>query len=227
MDAAELRRQKILRNSSRRMELLMGIKNQGENSQPEPVAVIKPPLLVQTSKEPVSTSSSLQTVNNNHPLTHSPTENLVQRKKPSILFTKPVSESDLTSGGQIKISSDENINGNCKFNGYSNNEIAIMFLLAFATSLLFYFEQSAFINESALLPFVTFELGHLLLHFKSLPSTGSQFQMFQTLLRLCGIPQRSLTNLMTVFNFLFILVDNFAIYLFSFVVVNLFLGICL
>ena len=55
---------------------------------------------------------------------------------------------------------------------------------------------------------------------KKQQSTNPQFQMFKTLLGLCGISQKSLKNLMIVFNFLFILIDHFVIYIFCLVLVN-------
>lgn len=45
------------------------------------------------------------------------------------------------------------------------------------------------------------------------------------MLCLCGISQKSLKNLMTVFNFLFILIDNFVIYLLTLIAFNLLFSI--
>ncbi len=75
-----------------------------------------------------------------------------------------------THDGRIVINKvDEEANAACKFNGYSNHEILIMFLIALLTCLLFYFRNSQLIYHNALLPFFSFEIGHLIFHFKCLP----------------------------------------------------------
>ncbi len=46
-----------------------------------------------------------------------------------------------TNDGRIKINNiEEDTNARCKFNGYSNKEIAIMILIACLTNILFFFQ---------------------------------------------------------------------------------------
>ena len=183
MDAAELRRQKILRNGNRRMELLLGktwspqnISTQQEERldfiliigmKQDPAGaeqpIIKQPLLVSSSQ----TSSQIandtpasffaDTTTFPEQLTNTvPVQRRVQ--KVSILFTKPVApnNSDLAHG-QIRINGNEtNAKGQCRFNGYSDNEIVIMFLLAFFTSMLFFFDQSYYIGQVSFLKLLLF-----------------------------------------------------------------------
>lgn len=156
MDAAEQRRQKILRNSNRRMELLLGMKQHQPmgSDQQQQLPVIKQPFLVQTStnKDTSSTSSfnenEMISALSEQPKVTTTNSVPVQRKKGSILFTKPSDAADLSTG-QIRINGSDTaaLSGHCRFNGYSNNEIIIMFLLAFLTCMLFFFDQSYYIGQ--------------------------------------------------------------------------------
>jgi len=201
-DAAELRRQKILLNGEKRLEMLLGIKN-SETSATD--------ITNDSVKEVHLTHLSTRLI---EPEIVQPPIEIIQTKRSSIVadVASPTTETPII-----------NDKFKCQFTGYSNLEIMIIFSLAIITTLLFYFEKSDLIYQNALLPFVTFEIAHLILHFNCLPATSTQYQMFITLLRLCGIPQTSLKNLLTTLNFLFILNDNFVIYLFCFIICNMLL----
>lgn len=159
MDAAEQRRQKILRNSNRRMELLLGMKQDsglGTDQQQQQQPVVKQPLLVQTStnKDTSSTLNGNEMLSTSYEPKASTSSVPVQRKKGSILFSKPNETADLSTG-QIRINGSDTAalnSGQCRFNGYSNNEILIMFLLALFTCMLFFFEQSYYIGQVGCVP---------------------------------------------------------------------------
>ncbi|CAF0766565.1 unnamed protein product [Brachionus calyciflorus] len=236
-DAAELRRQKILKNSEKRLQLLMGVKNSenqiklGETVEPnESLRTRRVDETVSIGNKNNSNSTEINqlndhakeisdlTINNNNNIPNSKL-NLINEK--SLIDDYEESESDVLN--QNKKSNLPN-DLSYKFNGYSNIEILILFSLACFTSILFYLDFSQIINHNVLLPFFTLELGHLAFHLKYLPAKSSQFQLFHSLLQLCGISQRSLKNLMIALNFLFILIDNFVIYILSFVLINLILN---
>jgi len=225
-DAAELRRQKILRNKERRLELLLGIKNSNGDTDLPSIN------LMSCSSETTHFSSTLPSKTETVTLLEngssiSSNSSTVRRASVSIgtntsttwlKQTKVAAAANTSTVNKTPLdSSNESILTRCRFTGNSNLEVLINFLIAFTTTLLFYFQKSDIIYHNVLLPFATFELAHLIFHFKCLPSTSSQFQMFVTLLTVCGIPQTSLKNLMTTLNFLFILIDNFVIYMFCFI----------
>lgn len=74
--------------------------------------------------------------------------------KPSILFNKPIDKEKTQDFGKLsRLNNDRLLGTNnevdmsskCKFNGYSNKEITIMFLIALMTSLLFFFDKSQYL----------------------------------------------------------------------------------
>jgi len=110
---------------------LAGVKQSLNSIDDQPA--VKQPLLVKTSKP--------QQVQSGADLANEPPV-LVQRLKPSILFNKPASERDQSPGIQSELPP---LNAQCTFIGYSNKEILLMFMLAFMTSCLFFFDLSRFI----------------------------------------------------------------------------------
>ena len=136
LDAAELRRQKILKNSQNRLNLLMGVKNENSEATPSETA----------SPSADSTPISASTTPNEEPATHhqEPTHRrnrIGDTTERANLLAEPQID-------QVQASKDSpNSSTICKFNGYSNKEIVIFFLIALSTSLLFLFQRSDYIFQ--------------------------------------------------------------------------------
>lgn len=266
----ELRRQRILKNSQNRLDMLLGVKkslevdlissNSSVNEQIKPTQMLETATLEEEEEkgekkkelkaaacfvdenrviytnissriekkiveadliETGEENNKLKLLNNNNNNNKNVLDSELQYE---LKFKK--GKTLTTSNGNGTIKSDDTLSNQevkCKFNGYSNTEITVFFLIAFVSTLLIYSKYSVYTFQNVMFPFFTFELAHLIVHYKYIPSTSSQFQMFSTLLQLCGISHKSLKNLMMLFNFLFILIDNFILYIFSFVCINIIL----
>lgn len=81
-----------------------------------------------------------------------------QNELPSLIQNNPSSsslfdpiENDIDSiinpGESVQVDQKNQTDSICKFNGYSNKEILIFFLISLATSLLFLFEQADYISK--------------------------------------------------------------------------------
>ncbi|RNA01936.1 hypothetical protein BpHYR1_044601 [Brachionus plicatilis] len=186
-DLAELRRQKILKNSERRLQLLMGLEN-SEN---------------QTNLE-----ESVHKIIEDKTTKVCPSEKNRIHQQPESHFLLSNEKTTEVLPDEKKAEKNDQILA-YTFNGHSNVEIVLFFVLALLSSTLFYLKQSSLMYHNVLLPFFTLEAAHLIVHLKYFPATSSQFQLFRTLLQLCGISQKSLKKLMVALNFLFILIDNF------------------
>ena len=136
LDAAEQRRQKILKNSQNRLNLLMGVKN--ENSEAIPSETTSPSI----DLTPISSI----TTPNEEPATHH--QEPPQRRNRVGDTTERANLLAEPQIDQVQTPQDSsNSSTICKFNGYSNKEIVIFFLIALSTSLLFLFQRSDYIFQ--------------------------------------------------------------------------------
>ena len=190
--AAELRRERILRNGQKRLDLLIGVKNADNdfetpnmdncNALP-PFAHISSSsstssaAFVPATNESVHSRKSSTTINsesNSKALTQTAAA-ITEASQPQLnthdsLAQKPnlnknnnnnkISRTTISSTEVNPISRHDNSanksvdsQARCSFNGYSNKEILIFFLIALFTSLTFVFEMSAYIYQVHILLF--------------------------------------------------------------------------
>ena len=172
--AAELRRERILRNGQKRLDLLIGVKNSendlASNAKLIGDASILSNVLAQEKGDSIASASRKSSLINSDIAPANKTKNpLIQQQQTSSSPTIPSSFNHLshkpnltsvTNSNQIitteiktNINNDSNISvikeslTKCSFNGYSNKEIFIFFLIALCTSLSFVFEVSSYIYQ--------------------------------------------------------------------------------
>jgi hypothetical protein len=148
LDAAELRRQKILKNSQNRLNLLMGVKNEDSESSLNAIAnEIKYP-----ASDLIPNPASTTTPNESSANTSTQQQEITHRRKNSNRVGATTEKSNILPESKIEdqVQTEPESSNNstiCKFNGYSNKEIVIFFFIALSTSLLFVFQKSDYIFQ--------------------------------------------------------------------------------
>ena len=142
LTVAELRRQRILKNCEKRLDLLIGVKNSDRNSENEFV-----PKFVDA--DPMSTFKS-ENANN---ISNIVSQNASIDKKISST-RETVSNISKTTIDQHnlfrapKVNVPENFEKTkCSFNGYSNQEIFLLFSISLCSCIFFMFEISNYIYQ--------------------------------------------------------------------------------
>jgi hypothetical protein len=176
--AAELRRERILRNGQKRLDLLIGVKNAENdleapkmdncNALPPFAQISSSAAFVPAINESVhirKSSTTIDSESNSKAFTQTEASQAVNThdslaQKPNLNLNN--NNSNNTKNSRTTISSTEvnhisrhdnsankcvDTQARCSFNGYSNKEILIFFLIALFTSLTFVFEMSAYIYQ--------------------------------------------------------------------------------
>jgi hypothetical protein len=169
--AAELRRERILRNGQKRLDLLIGVKNAENdncNALPpfahissssssaafvpatdESVHLRKSSTIINSesdSKAFTQTEAS-QLINTHDSLALKPNLNNNNNNNNNNRTTISSTEVNSLSRNDNSTNKSVDTQAKCSFNGYSNKEILIFFLIALFTSLTFVFEMSAYIYQ--------------------------------------------------------------------------------
>ena len=162
LSAAELRRERILRNGQKRLDLLIGVKNfENGLASNAPIDVSMSSIaFAQERGDSIQNSNQLNNIETNFTNTplhfHSPftpssttltTSNNSANKSNlnSVNITKPNMTETSVNKNNNPTNDDQSVK--CSFNGYTNKEILIFFMIALCTSLSFIFDVSAYIGQ--------------------------------------------------------------------------------
>ena len=171
--AAELRRERILKNGQKRLDILIGIKNSEHVQEPsnylsvaqsqaspafsEPNFNLNDEHLIsvtpKTNTKIVSSesnfleSNNMRKSSNSSSSSSSSSKSSSSKKKSNPTNLKEPMENKMPTPGSLPLTTIANNQIKCSFNGYSNKEILIFFLIALCTSASFLFKQSYFIGQ--------------------------------------------------------------------------------
>lgn len=160
LSAAELRRERILRNGQKRLDLLIGVKN-SENglASNAPIDVsMSSTAFGQERGDSIQNSNQINNIETNFTNTpshfHSTSPTTLTTSNHSanksqlnnVNISKPnLTETSVNRNNNNVTKDDHSVK--CSFNGYTNKEILIFFMIALCTSLSFLFDISPYIFQ--------------------------------------------------------------------------------